>query len=231
MAVSKKVEETPLIPEVLEQLPKELIRVFQQYGFRLNGCLLKDGSEEMEGDLVLANNVPTVEEHAASKKYVDDAILAAGGGLPSGTRVFFDQDSAPTDWTRDTGINDRVIRIVSGARAHGGSWTIGGLTGASTNTAAGGTVAGVGLSTAQLAAHAHIQQKRSGGAGGGADADGLRTSGGVIPWVQSTNTANAGSGSTHTHGFTGIGHNHPISVAHTPGWRPLHRDVIVASKD
>jgi len=58
----------------------------------------------------------------------DTSIAAAS--LPSGTRVIFDQASAPTGWTRDTtgSLNDRVIRIVTGARADGGTWTVAGLT-------------------------------------------------------------------------------------------------------
>jgi hypothetical protein len=197
----------------LEFTLKDIIR-------RANAALPRDGTEEMEDDLTLANNTPTVDEHAASKKYVDDLIATAG--LESGARIFFDQDAAPTGWTRDTGINDRVIRIVSGARAHGGSWTISGLTGASTNTTAGGTVAGVSLSIAQLAAHTHPLVLKSTGS---FSISGFGTK------ATPGSTGGAGSGSSHTHGFTGIGHNHPISVSHTPGWRPLHRDVIVASKD
>lgn len=49
--------------------------------------------------------------------------------IPAGTRMLFDQDSAPNGWTRDTTINDRVTRIVSGARApNAGTWTISGIT-------------------------------------------------------------------------------------------------------
>src|SRR5437762_12577929 len=54
--------------------------------------------------------------------------LTAIGAFPSGTRMLFDNDTAPTGWTRDTTINDVVITLVSGARVHGGSWTISGLT-------------------------------------------------------------------------------------------------------
>lgn len=46
-----------------------------------------------------------------------------GGAIPSGTRMVFDQNAAPVGWTRDTSSNDRVIRIVSGARVDGGTWT------------------------------------------------------------------------------------------------------------
>ena len=54
--------------------------------------------------------------------------ISAGLFAP-GTRMVFDQDSAPVGWTRDVSaaLDDRVIRLVSGARADGGSWTITGI--------------------------------------------------------------------------------------------------------
>lgn len=43
--------------------------------------------------------------------------------FPVGTRMVFDQSSAPTGWTRDTTtVNDKMIRIVTGTRADGGTW-------------------------------------------------------------------------------------------------------------
>lgn len=53
--------------------------------------------------------------------------------FPAGTRLLFDNDTAPPGWVRDTTAatyNDRVVRIVTGARAAGGSWTITGITAA-----------------------------------------------------------------------------------------------------
>lgn len=48
---------------------------------------------------------------------------AAGGGssFPSGTRMLFQQTSAPTGWTKDTSHNDKALRVVSGAVSSGGS--------------------------------------------------------------------------------------------------------------
>lgn len=57
-------------------------------------------------------------DHAATDH---GPIVAAT--FPAGTRLIFDQDTAPTGWTRDvTNANDRMIRIVTGTRTHGGSW-------------------------------------------------------------------------------------------------------------
>lgn len=116
-----------------------------------------------------------------------------GGGA---TRTIFDQAAAPVGWTRDAVVNDRVIRIVTGARADGGSWTITGLTAdAHTHTFSGTTADTGGVAVS---------------AGGGAD----------MP------------DKFHTHGFSGTtAPPNTTIVSHAPGWRPLHRDVILCSKD
>lgn len=51
-------------------------------------------------------------------------LVTSGDVFPTGTRMVFDQNSAPGGWTRDTSTaNDRVIRIVTGTRSDGGTWT------------------------------------------------------------------------------------------------------------
>ena len=45
----------------------------------------------------------------------------AGAGFPRGTRMLFQQSSAPTGWTRDTSHHDKALRVVSGAVGGGGS--------------------------------------------------------------------------------------------------------------
>lgn len=50
--------------------------------------------------------------------------------LLPGARLAMDLDTAPLGWTRDTDdetVDDRLMRIVSGARVHGGDWQITGL--------------------------------------------------------------------------------------------------------
>jgi hypothetical protein len=51
---------------------------------------------------------------------------------PAGTRTVVYNTTTPNGWSRDTTIDDRVVRLVSGARTpSGGSWTISGLSVAS----------------------------------------------------------------------------------------------------
>jgi hypothetical protein len=64
--------------------------------------------------------------------------------MASGTRVGFQQSTAPTGWTQDTttsGLNDSIMRIVTGTPSSGGStafstWNTSGSTGAYTLTIA-----------------------------------------------------------------------------------------------
>ena len=68
----------------------------------------------------------------------------------SGTRLGFQQTSAPTGWTKDTtaAINDSMLRLVTGTASSGGTtafstWSAVTTTGATT------------LSTAQIPSHSH----------------------------------------------------------------------------
>lgn len=40
---------------------------------------------------------------------------------PAGTRMLFQQSTAPTGWTTDTNENDKALRVVSGSTSSGGS--------------------------------------------------------------------------------------------------------------
>jgi hypothetical protein len=115
------------------------------------------------------------------------ATPAAAGGFPAGTRMSFQQTSAPTGWTKDTtaAINDSMLRLVTG------SVTTGGTTGFSTWSAVTATGATT-LNTTQIPSHLH-----SGGFGGGnlANTDYTSAGGGA-------NTGSTGGGGSHTHSLT-----------------------------
>lgn len=134
--------------------------------------------------------------------------------IPTGTKALFCQAAAPNLWTKDTDVNDRVLRMVSGTGAGtGGSWTISGI-----------SVDGHALTKGEIPAHVHTDtapfgfNQYSPGANnavsgsfttntGDGTADGLGTGGG-------------GAASTHTHTLT-IG----------SAWRPSYVDVIKCTKD
>lgn len=75
---------------------------------------------------------------------------AAGGGssFPSGTRMPFQQTTAPTGWTKDATHNNKALRVVSGTVGSGGSVDFSTLFG---RTATDATT----LSVAQMPSHGH----------------------------------------------------------------------------
>lgn len=133
---------------------------------------------------------------------------------PSGTKMLFQQTAAPSLWTKDTTNNDKMMRVVSGTVASGGSWTITGLTLGTMS------VAGHALTIAEMPAHTH-----PGSTYGGV---GASTGPFLARGDASTGSTSAaitqGGGATHTHGLSGV-----------PGadgtWRPAYVDCIVATKD
>ena len=46
--------------------------------------------------------------------YIDTANINPGDGIPSGTRMFFGQNTAPTNWTKVTDYNDMMLRVTNG---------------------------------------------------------------------------------------------------------------------
>lgn len=90
---------------------------------------------------------------------VQDLIVNGQGSIPSGTKMLFQQTSAPTGWTKDTTHNNKSLRIVNGSVGTGGtnsftnafnsSKTVSGTTGTSSVTITGST-AGHSITQAQL---------------------------------------------------------------------------------
>jgi hypothetical protein len=118
---------------------------------------------------------------------------AAAGGFPAGTRMSFQQTSAPTGWTKDTtaAINDSILRLATG------TVTSGGVTAFSTwnaQTATGATT----LSTAQIPSHTHTFTKVTGSEAGASGI--LDYFGGTAAGQQTTSST--GDGGSHTHSLT-----------------------------
>lgn len=147
----------------------------------------------------------------------------AGGGLTSGTRMLFNQSTAPTGWTKDTSaaLNDSILRIVTGSVSQGGSQafsTFNGLSSTGAHT----------LTTAELP---NLTYQGAGGVAGGTGpsrsgvTDGIAYGfdlGGGLAWrnIPSTLANNSfrdtnGNGA-HSHSLT-----HDIK----------YNDFIVAQKD
>lgn len=70
-----------------------------------------------EGDRAVKAELVT--KIAAAEARMGSRVAATG--FPRGTRMLFQQSSAPTGWTKDTSHNDKALRVVSGAVGSGGS--------------------------------------------------------------------------------------------------------------
>ena len=161
-------------------------------------------------------------------------IGTTGTVFTSGTRMLFNQTSAPTGWTKDTSSTNRALRLVSGTVGTGGANTFTGKLNASVNTS-GGSVSNHTLTTAQLATHYHNVWTRNeigidgsrGGTGSSGQAGGnwnryvgYRQVHGSSDSYTPT-SENTGSSSAHNHGFTNPSFN--LNIAYT--------DVMIAQKD
>lgn len=119
-----------------------------------------------------------------------------------GTKVVFYQAAAPTGYTQDTSITDRVLRVVSTAGGGtGGTWTISGV-----------SVNNDTPSLAKTFAHAHTYSNAG-------DVTGRGTG--------SATAADTSSGSTSTVGSS-TAHNHALTIDGL--WRPAYADVLVGTK-
>ena len=121
---------------------------------------------------------------AAVRAFLNVEDGATAGGFPSGTRMIFQQTSAPTGWTKDTSdTNQRALRVVSGSASSGGSvdfttaFASKSVSGSVANTTQGGSIANGGnntnnanssgnvnnhtLSTSRMPSHKHIGGDRN----------------------------------------------------------------------
>lgn len=131
-----------------------------------------------------------------------EALMPTKPRMDAGTRVAFHQAAAPTGWTQDVSVNDRVLRVVSGSGGgNGGSWTISGV-----------TVDSHTLTISEIPAHTHTTSRTTGAF--------LAAGGATQNLTGETDSGSAGGGGGHSHGLTANG-----------AWRPAYTDVIVAARD
>jgi hypothetical protein len=182
-----------------------------------------DNAAQADKRVLFFNGAATKVEYG-DPDTLSDALIA-----PAGTRLLFPQATAPTGWTQDASLNDRVLRVVSGAGGGtGGNWAISGV-----------TVQGHALTQAELPSydlsytdggHYHtrgddpsvpnivLQSPGSGTAGS------WTTSGGSA-FRTTTDPVNI----TIHSGGGNQAHNHDLTA--DGNWRPAYVDSIIASKD
>ena len=148
--------------------------------------------------------------------------------FPSGTQLLFYQSSAPTGWTKVTGIGNSTVKIVEDTT--GGTF-VGSVdfndvfTSLNTNSVSvSGTVGATKLSVAQLARHDHSFRIED-----NYDTPALAN---VMPPKYESNKVNGemgtfytGGDNTHTHSLTGSSHSHTVNLS------VKYINVIVCRKD
>lgn len=115
----------------------------------------------------------------------------SAGNFPSGTKMLFQQSTAPVGWVKQTTHNDKALRVVSGSAGSGGATAFTTVFGAGKIT--GDTV----LTIAQMPSHSHTILARTSVAGGGAVPAFNTTTD-----SQNVTTSSNGSGSAHNHSLS-----------------------------
>ena len=119
--------------------------------------------------------------------YTRAAGAAAGATIPTGTRMLFNQTSAPIGWTKETGAGfaNRALRLTTGTTGSGGSTVFTSVFGASKNTSSHT------LTISEMPPHTHSVAIASTGSGTTPEATGTGAG--------SVTTTSSGGGSGHTH--------------------------------
>ena len=148
----------------------------------------------------------------------------------SGTKMLFQQTSAPTGWTKDTTHNDKALRVVTGSASSGGtnsfSTSFASYTPTGTNTV---TIASHTLALSEIPSHTHsITEDYT-------KEDNNFTAGGTYPLREGSTTVGTKTLTTTSAGGGG-GHTHTGSTAVFAGtastqFAVQYVDVIVATKD
>ena len=166
---------------------------------------LPHGTGSSDGKFLRANN-------GADPSF--ESVPPGGTTIPSGTKMVFQQTSAPTGFTKITSsIENKALRVTTGTVGSGGS---NGFTTAfnSSISTSGGSVSNHTLSISQIPAHNHSISTRQ-------DPSGQQSVRMSDNPTTTKNTNNTGGGGSHNHGFTNPSLNLDVQYI----------DVIIASKD
>jgi hypothetical protein len=163
------------------------------------------------GNVILGNGTSAVSfvapgtsgNYLRSNGSTWESAAPPGAEFSSGTRLLFQQTSAPTGWTKDTSYNEHALKITSGSVSSGGSVDF--TTAFASQTPSGsvsissisGSAGATTLSTPQIPSHSHPIF----GNGGFSPTFRLRLTGDYVD-TTTTSTGAAGGGGSHTHPFS-----------------------------
>ena len=169
---------------------------------------------------------------------VQDLTVNGEGSIPSGTKMLFQQTTAPTGWTKKTDHNNKALRVVTGTAGTGGTnsftnafnsdKTVSGTTGGTGVTITGSTgshsitqaqLPNITLQTTQLVKMETPPANRGSSSGSGAT-------------YQQADVPLGGSNEGHSHtSGTLAGSSHTHSFSDTFNLDVQYVDLIIAEKD
>lgn len=151
----------------------------------------------------------------------DDVI----DNFPAGTKMLFQQTSAPTGWTKDTSSDNRALRVVTGSAASGGSVNF------STIFGSGKVTGSHALTISEAPDHKHDSPFGGGSGGIGIDSANPNGTGATISYDRFiSDTVAAGSVSADRTG-TPVDSSNGSAHSHTLGFDIKYLDVIIATKN
>lgn len=159
---------------------------------------------------------------------LDARMTAIETAFASGTKMLFQQSTAPTGWTKDTTHDDKALRVVTGTAGSGGTnafSTLDATAAGTVNTSVSGSIGGTALSNSQLPNNWYWKSNTPGGDRLDNHANSNYTA--RLPDWQTYRIQ--GGGGTHTHSlsltatstFTGSANGLDVQFV----------DVIIATKD
>ena len=177
---------------------------------------------------------------AATSYTGSGASLTGIDPFPSSTSMIFNQASAPTGWTKQTGTalaNTAMSIVVGSGGGTGGADSFYDTFASSRNTditsatvSVSGSVGGKTLSTPEIASHNHVQNLFTPTPMGSAVDFRVTPMGNQGNPNNQSSTQNAGGGGSHTHPFT-VSSSSLGGTVSMPNMNVKYANVIVANKD
>ena len=177
------------------------------------------------------------------------SAIPADPFFPSGTRMVFNQASAPTGWTKSDNHNDKALRVVSGTTGDGGLVGLSNLETVGTfHTSISGNVGNTTLSSTQIPSHSHSGSGSISVPKGTEDSNGSVyglvkiaratpiASAGTATFSAGGSTGSTGGGktgttSTHTHDGSSLTAATDFAEHTSKNLNLAYVDVIIAQKD
>lgn len=160
---------------------------------------------------------------------LDARVTAIENGVHAqGTKMLFQQSTAPTGWTKDTTHDDKALRVVTGTAGSGGTnafSTLDATAAGTVNTSVSGTVGGTAITNAQLPNNWYHKPNTPGGSLSDNYAN-FNYQAHHVDWIT---YRIQGGGQTHTHSLSLTATSTFTGTAN--GLDVQYVDVIIATKD